>query len=63
MTVKFKGLPLEMWKSERMLDRLTEDELCELRALLMIELQECTEYFLESTLYKEANEVIGRIKK
>lgn len=60
---KFKGLPLEMWKSERMLERLNEEELKTLRSLLIIELQDCTECFLEGSLYKEANEVIERVKK
>jgi hypothetical protein len=59
----YKGIPLEMWKSERLLDRLTDDELSELHALLYSELIDMIEPIVQKSPMIEAILVIDKVMK
>lgn len=60
---KYKGIPLEMWKSERMLQRLSEDELMELYALMLCEFWDSIEPIVDHSGFVEANALIEKVKK
>lgn len=60
---KYKGIPLEMWKSERMLERLSEDELVELHGLMLCEFWDSIEPVVERSGFAEARSIIERVKK
>lgn len=59
----YKGIPLSMWKSEALLDKLTDDELCELHALMFSALIDMIEPVVQKSPMIEADVVISRIMK
>ena len=60
---EYKGIPLSMWKSERLLDRLSDDELVELHALMYSELIDMIEPIVQKSPMVEADIVISRIMR
>ncbi len=58
----YKGIPLPMWKSERLLSKLTEKELLELHSVMYSALLDCVEEKVANSKFIEANLVIGHIK-
>ena len=58
----YKGIPLEMWKSEKLLSNLTESELLELHSRMYSVLLDCVEDRVSNSLFIEANLVINHIK-
>lgn len=60
---KYKGIPLEQWKSDRMLERLTDAELAELHVLMLCEFWDAMESFVGTSDFYEANIVINEARK
>ena len=58
----YKGIPLEMWKSDNLLSNLTESELLELYSRMYSVLLDCVEDRVSNSLFIEANLVINHIK-
>ena len=58
----YKGIPLEMWKSDKLLSNLTESELLELHSKMYSALLDCVEYRVANSMFIEANLVINHIK-
>lgn len=63
MMGKYKGIPLEQWKSERMLERLSDEELAELHVLMLCEFWDTIEPFVRTSDFHEANSVIRKVMK
>lgn len=59
----YKGIPLQLWNSEALLDKLTDDELCELHALMYSELIDMIEPIVQKSPMVEAMLLIDRIRK
>lgn len=58
----YKGIPLEMWKSDKLLSRLTDNELLELHSKMYSALLDCVEDRVANSMFIEANLVINHIK-
>ncbi len=58
----YKGIPLEMWKSDKLLSNLTESELLELHSKMYSALLDCVEDRVANSMFIEANLVINHIK-
>lgn len=59
----YKGIPLQMWKSEKLLDKLTAEELLELHAIMYCELLDMVEPILEKSSMLEAELIISKAMK
>ena len=59
----FKGIPLAMWKSEKLLDRLSENELLELHTLMSCELLDMIEPIVQRSPMVEAMLVITKASR
>lgn len=58
----YKGIPLELWKHDQLLSRLSEKELIELHSLMYSHIIDIVEPKVEKSRLIEANMVIGHIK-
>ena len=58
----YKGIPLPLWRSDKLLSRLTNDELLELHSMLYSALLDCIEDRVANSMFIEANLVINHIK-
>lgn len=58
----YKGIPLDMWKSEKLLSNLTEMELLELHSMMYSALLDCIEEKVANSRFIEANLIIDHIK-
>lgn len=59
----YKGIPLSMWKHERLLDRLTDYELAELHAIMYCELLDMIEPIVDKSPMLESMLVLDKISK
>lgn len=58
----YKGIPLDMWKSEKLLSKLTENELLELHSKMYSALLDCVEDRVANSEMIEARLIIEHIK-
>ena len=63
MESNYKGIPLSLWKSGRLLDRLSWEELIELHGIMTCELYDYIEPAVRKSLMIEADLLIDRIKR
>lgn len=59
---RYKGIPLDLWKNEVLLSKLTEKELIELHALMYSALLDYVEAKVANSEMIEANLIIDHIK-
>ena len=58
----YKGIPLPLWKSDKLLSKLTEHELIELHGVMYSALLDCVEDRVANSEMIEAKLVIDHIK-
>ncbi len=58
----YKGIPLPLWKSDKLLSRLTEHELLELHSMMYSALLDCVEDRVANSEMFEAKLIIDHIK-
>ena len=58
----YKGIPLPLWKSDKLLSRLTNDELLELHSMMYSALLDCVEDRVANSEMIEAKLIIDHIK-
>ena len=58
----YKGIPLPLWRSDKLLSRLTNDELLELHSMMYSALLDCVEDRVANSEMIEAKLIIDHIK-